>query len=71
MNTKTQAELAVELVAVVYQMIAARGSAGIPSGHLYAETMAAFGSLAAYEACIAALVRAKLVRRRGLLLHAV
>lgn len=68
--TATQLAAAIEVAATLYQMIAARGAGGIPSGHLYAETMNAFSGLHAYEACLGLLIKSKLVRREGLILIA-
>lgn len=44
---------------------AIRTAGRIPSGHLYALTMAAFSSVAAYESFIDSLVRTRLVAREG------
>lgn len=58
-----QVAAALKVTSVVYEAICAAGSAGVPSGHLYAATMGTFQSLQAYESCIGALVRAGLVER--------
>ena len=68
--TVAEVEAAIKVAHVMLECVAAAGAAGIPSGHLYAMTMPAFGSLGAYEACLGMLVKVGLVERRGLLLVA-
>jgi hypothetical protein len=68
--TTDEVVAAMQVAHVVYGTVVAAGAAGIPSGHLYAATMPAFSNLGAYEACVGMLVRAGLIERRGLLLHA-
>lgn len=69
--TTQQLQVAIKVAATVFELIAASGDDGIPSGHLYAATMSAFSDIGAYESCIGVLVKAGLVRRRGLILVAV
>jgi hypothetical protein len=68
--TAKQLVAAIDVAATVFQVIAAHGASGIPSGHLYAATMAAFSDLGAYEACLGLLVKSGLVKREGLMLFA-
>jgi hypothetical protein len=67
-NETKRLQAAIEITATIYQLIAAHGAEGVPSGYLYAQTMAAFSGLGAYEACLGILLRAGMIRREGLLL---
>ena len=72
-STTTQAKAAkaaLELILVAYQLVAACGKAGKPSGHLYAELMNAFADVATYEKMIDLMVRTQLVSKHGHLLIA-
>jgi hypothetical protein len=72
-NTKTtteQAMAAIELIKIAYTLVAACGKDGKPSGHLYAEMMAAFSDVGQYESMIALMVRTKLLSKSGHLLIA-
>ena len=68
--TVAQIEAAVRVAHVVYECVRHAGADGIPSGHVYAATMAAFDSVGAYETCLGLLLRAGLVRRSGHVLYA-
>lgn len=68
--TPKQVESAIQVASTLYQIIAAHGAEGIPSGHLYALAMPCFDNVHAYESCVAMLVKSRLVRREGLLLFA-
>lgn len=68
--TVEQVDAAIKVAHVVFEVIAAGGTQGVPSGHVYAATMSAFSDVATYESCIDLLVKSKLVRREGLLLFA-
>ncbi len=61
---------AIQALSVLYQAIAAAGTEGIPSGHLYALSLGAFDGLSSYEACVGLLVRSGLVKKTGQVLTA-
>lgn len=63
--THTQAAAAIELISVAYKLVAAAGTLGKPSGHLYAEMMSAFSGLDGYERMIALMLRTGLITQRG------
>lgn len=55
----------IELIGIAYQLMAACGSAGKPSGHLYAEMMSAFATLDAYQSMVDVMLRCNIVRDGG------
>jgi hypothetical protein len=68
--TNKQASAAIDLIRIAYGLVAAAGSDGKPSGHLYAEMMNAFDGLEGYESMVALMARTQLLSRRGDLLIA-
>jgi len=68
--TNAQASAVIDLIRIAYTIVASAGASGKPSGHLYAEMMPAFDSLAGYESMINLMERTQLVTRRGDLLIA-
>lgn len=63
--TPTQAHAAIELIKIAYELVAACGKSGKPSGHLYAEMMSAFSDVNQYESMVALMVRTKLLTKSG------
>jgi hypothetical protein len=64
MVTKEQIEAGMQVVLVVAQAIHAAGSAGMPSGHLYAMLMGKM-ELSQYERIIGILVKNGIIRKDG------
>lgn len=64
LNTQ-QAAAAIELIKIAYELVAACGKQGKPSGHLYAEMMSAFSDVNQYESMVALMVRTKLLSKSG------
>lgn len=60
--TETQRRAMMVTIAIL-ETIVASGPNGIPSGHLYAESLNTFESLDAYESCLSVLLRAGLIKR--------
>jgi hypothetical protein len=71
-NNKTKQEMvdAIGLMSVAYSRVGEFGSAGMPSGHLYAEMMSAFSDVNAYQGMVDLLVKTGLLSKRGDLLIA-
>lgn len=57
-----QASAAIECIRIAYEMVASKGTDGMPSGHLYAHMMNAL-SHEQYESMLALMLRTKLLSR--------
>lgn len=64
-KTEQAKHAVVEMAKAMYEAIKAFGTAGVPSGHLYAAVMSVVGSLETYEQLVDVLVVSRLVRRTG------